>query len=648
MDQLPSPLSSTSPSSPSSSSSSSPPKAHSLSFGVEVWMIAEQRIQEILSAIQPTPLSEEKRQRVIEHVQRIIRGHYGTEVFAFGSVPLGTYIPDGDIDLTILCYNDEEEAFAVEICKFLENRRRDPDFQIKDILYINAQVKIVKFCMESIAVDITFNQHAGLSTLCFLEQVDELMGKDHLFKRSVILIKAWCFYESRILGAHHGLISAYGLEMMVLYIINRFHSSLNGPLGVLYRFLDYYSTFNWDTFCVSVYGPIAVSSLPILEQELPENDGSTLLLGKEFFRNCKAMFSGPTNALETRAPGFPVKHLNILDPLKDNNNLGRSVNKANFYRMRWALAYGAQKLGEILMLPGERLLEGIESFFQNTLDRNGRGVRPDLELPVSAFGTGNVEVADLAGDFPSYYNNLVCSQWHYECNLFADELNTPLSSQVQNNSTLDALQRFPSRNRASLFRKGTDVFFPKPLNCYESTHGLSAALLETEENVNKRAKNPPNCATGPVNHRAMSHRFDRRTRQRTRPMSPRSTVQDSEAKTTEMESRDQFLVMDGVENCLNSTAIQMENEDARETENCLDLSLEAFPLLPRHEKSTPDTFRFGTYECPGLGQSGHFAGESSRSVPMTDVKEQPDSSLESTTLTEVVQCGDEDFPPLPR
>lgn len=65
-----------------------------------------------------------------------------SQVFAFGSVPLGTYIPDGDIDLTVLCYNDEEEAFAIEICKFLENRKRDPDFQIKDILYINAQVNL--------------------------------------------------------------------------------------------------------------------------------------------------------------------------------------------------------------------------------------------------------------------------------------------------------------------------------------------------------------------------------------------------------------------------------------------------------------------------------------------------------------------------
>lgn len=63
-------------------------------------------------------------------------------------------------------------------------------------------------------------------------QVDRLIGKDHLFKRSIILIKAWCYYESRILGAHHGLISTYALETLVLYIFHVFHSSLNGPLAV--------------------------------------------------------------------------------------------------------------------------------------------------------------------------------------------------------------------------------------------------------------------------------------------------------------------------------------------------------------------------------------------------------------------------------
>lgn len=59
-----------------------------------------------------------------------------------------------------------------------------------------------------------------------------MIGREHLLKRSIILIKAWCLYESRILGAHIGLISTYCLEIMVLYIINVFHSSLNGPLAV--------------------------------------------------------------------------------------------------------------------------------------------------------------------------------------------------------------------------------------------------------------------------------------------------------------------------------------------------------------------------------------------------------------------------------
>lgn len=64
------------------------------------------------------------------------------------------------------------------------------------------------------------------------DQVDCLAGKDHLFKQSIILIKAWCYYESRILGAHHGLISTYALDTLVLYIFHLFHGSLHSPLAV--------------------------------------------------------------------------------------------------------------------------------------------------------------------------------------------------------------------------------------------------------------------------------------------------------------------------------------------------------------------------------------------------------------------------------
>lgn len=53
------------------------------------------------------------------------------------------------------------------------------------------------------------------------------------FSSSVLLqVKAWCYYESRLLGAHHGLLSTYALETMVLYIFNMYHHELQSPLKV--------------------------------------------------------------------------------------------------------------------------------------------------------------------------------------------------------------------------------------------------------------------------------------------------------------------------------------------------------------------------------------------------------------------------------
>ncbi|KAJ0088925.1 hypothetical protein Patl1_31518 [Pistacia atlantica] len=211
--------------------------------------------------------------------------------------------------------------------------------------------------------------------------VDRLIGKDHLFKRSVILIKAWCYYESRILGAHHGLISTYALETLVLYIFHLFHTSLNGPLAVLYKFLDYFSKFDWDNYCISLNGPVRVSSLPEVVVETPENGGQDLLLSTEFLKDCVEQFSTPSRGFETNSRTFPPKHLNIVDPLKENNNLGRSVSKGNFYRIRSAFTYGARKLGRILSQPEESLADELQKFFSNTLDRHGSGQRPDVQDP---------------------------------------------------------------------------------------------------------------------------------------------------------------------------------------------------------------------------------------------------------------------------
>ncbi|XVE80759.1 hypothetical protein DITRI_Ditri15bG0006100 [Diplodiscus trichospermus] len=358
-------------------------------IGAEYWKKAEEATRGIIAQVQPTIVSEERRKAVIDYVQRLIRTYLRCEVFPFGSVPLKTYLPDGDIDLTAIGGLNFEEALANDVCSVLEreDHNRAAEFVVKDVQLIRAEVKLVKCLVQNIVVDISFNQLGGLSTLCFLEKVDNLIGKDHLFKRSIILIKAWCYYESRILGAHHGLISTYALETLVLYIFHLFHSSLDGPLAVLYKFLDYFSKFDWENYCISLNGPIHMSSLPDVVVETPENGGGDLLLSNDFLRECVEMFSVPSRGFETNSRSFPQKHLNIVDPLRENNNLGRSVSKGNFYRIRSAFTYGARKLGQILSHGEESIADELRKFFSNTLDRHGSGQRPDVQDldPLSRF-----------------------------------------------------------------------------------------------------------------------------------------------------------------------------------------------------------------------------------------------------------------------
>ncbi|KAK7410824.1 hypothetical protein VNO78_01959 [Psophocarpus tetragonolobus] len=380
-----------------------------LSIDEELWRMAEERAQEILWTIEPNVLSEVNRKDVIDYVQRLIRSSSGAEALPFGSVPLKTYLPDGDIDLTVLCHQDAEEELAKEVCSILQGGD-ESDYQVKDVQYIRAQVRLVKCTVKNIAVDISFNQIPGLYTLHFLEQVDQLVGKNHIFKRSIILIKAWCYYESRLLGGHHGLLSTYAIEILALYVINRFHSSVRGPLEVLYIFLDYYNSFDWDHNYVSIWGPKALSFLPEIS-ETSEHDQVEFLLQKEFIKSYRNICSFSAKAPKTHE--FPVKYMNIMDPLKNDNNLGRSVNIASLHRLRFALSYGARRLKQILTLPGENMGAALEKFFSSTLNRNGKGERADVDVPVSPFGTGRYEKSVLRGDCDSFCSGLQYAQLYH-------------------------------------------------------------------------------------------------------------------------------------------------------------------------------------------------------------------------------------------
>ena len=123
---------------------------------------------------------------------------------------------------------------------------------------INAEVKLVKLEVGGLVVDVSVNSAGGLCAMLFLDAVDGFIGQNSLFKRSILLVKSWCFYESRVLGAHHALLSTYAVETLVLFVFNHFGARLERPMDVLHALLGYFGSFDWETHGISLAGPVAL------------------------------------------------------------------------------------------------------------------------------------------------------------------------------------------------------------------------------------------------------------------------------------------------------------------------------------------------------------------------------------------------------
>ncbi|PWA52147.1 polymerase, nucleotidyl transferase domain-containing protein [Artemisia annua] len=340
---------------------------------VENWVAGDSAAREVLNQVWPTVASEDKRTEVIEFLQTLLDSYDNPiiKVCPYGSVPLKAYLPHGDIDLTVVGPVDKKYNLSGHVLELLEGAKQKEStiFKITEINFIDAaEVKLIKCIVDGITVDLSLNQLGGLCSLGFLELADTLIKKDHIFKRSIILIKGWFFYDSRLLGASHGLISTYALEILILYIFCMYYDSLTDPLMVMYRFLEYYGQFDWDHYCISIYGPVEQSSMANVTAVNPMN---RCLLGGESLRDYISTYRVPDFIhLNPKIPTFPLRPMNIIDPLKESNNLGRSVSIGNFFRIRGALRLAALRLGEIMLLPTENVGEGIKKFFEGTFSNS--------------------------------------------------------------------------------------------------------------------------------------------------------------------------------------------------------------------------------------------------------------------------------------
>lgn len=82
------------------------------------------------------------------------------------------------------------------------------------------------------------------------------------------------------------------------------------------------------SFAISFTIKMLSSFYPLISAaETQENRWHGLLLTEYFYNYCVNTFSDPTKVSDSNSRQFHLKHLNIRDPLKEFNNLGRSVTK---------------------------------------------------------------------------------------------------------------------------------------------------------------------------------------------------------------------------------------------------------------------------------------------------------------------------------
>ena len=79
------------------------------------------------------------------------------------------------------------------------------------------------FYVDFVRLEVSANNSADMCFLAFLEKLNELVGKDHLFKRSMLLIRAWWVYETPSYSGNDGRgnISDDAFCVLICAIFNR-------------------------------------------------------------------------------------------------------------------------------------------------------------------------------------------------------------------------------------------------------------------------------------------------------------------------------------------------------------------------------------------------------------------------------------------
>ncbi len=398
--------------------------------------IEELFVDFILDIIGPNEERENERNNNLSIVQKIISKiltnrlpDYITYVLPYGSFPIKTYLKDADIDITIFLQSKSEKNVIIDfpinlidkaillIKDELERVNKESSFELfSDIKVIMAGIRLLKFKIGSISIDISINNFSGLFKILFINYIENQLklqfnkknlfndnsykdSKINIFRRTLLLIKGWCFYEGKLMGSNIGLMASYTLEILVIFLFNLHYENIDNEYDAFEKFFQLMNKFNWEKNTITLYGIISnfnffkkLHDFNNSIQNGKENNDKNISMGinKPFWyledENNKNIQNGKENENEIQTlsdnkyePLLNLKEikkfisflnngignifllnegnvintanfdksLNVLDPLNNHNNLGKSINYHSNSKMKIVISYINKKLKKI-------------------------------------------------------------------------------------------------------------------------------------------------------------------------------------------------------------------------------------------------------------------------------------------------------------
>eukprot|EP00586_Coscinodiscus_wailesii_P022277 CAMPEP_0172505488 /NCGR_PEP_ID=MMETSP1066-20121228/186852_1 /TAXON_ID=671091 /ORGANISM="Coscinodiscus wailesii, Strain CCMP2513" /LENGTH=1192 /DNA_ID=CAMNT_0013282109 /DNA_START=388 /DNA_END=3966 /DNA_ORIENTATION=+ len=442
--------------------------------------VMDKRAEEILHLITPNQEASSHRDSVIKYLSHQIKNALDAKCFPIGAYALKTFLPDDRMEVSATISLERESIFFVKMHELLSDAKsvatlEEGVIRGKDISNVGVdnydESNNLKCKIGGVGLGISVNNLACLCEAAFLEHFDLLLGRQHLFKRSLLLLKAWWIYESSLERGEQqqrseaqSLLSEYALAVMLAAVVNRCHRHLHWPMQVLAAFLSTYNNFDWKAQAVSIENIIPIEFLSV--QGTPKQFHHSLDYGDcllpievldQYRRNYASKSVSRSSVVEHQdylkmpaasaankpfppsvsskygqTKNYRVGYMNIINPLNTRQNLLAAViTERNLERISQAINNGARGLRplfhalhtleesketEVASSQYRNMLNALERFFTNTLQRYSGGRRPDIGGHKSVMsGTQPFANCDLLdGDYKQLWDNLQFSSFLLE------------------------------------------------------------------------------------------------------------------------------------------------------------------------------------------------------------------------------------------